>query len=716
MKFSLPYLTGMIDEVPPEAWRDLFEKVGYPASLSGAPEALTTEGILAALRDDEPSDELLEALDAIDTLGTDAGRQAIETALADQHILPNVLPGDEGDRVFALRLFLAKLGDVALAGVFARAEIQAQQAAGSRAVNEFVGKEPRRVAPPKKKKVAGLLEQATVQYCLERQLGAYVRLQAIEDDDVWIFRIVRGHHLRRPLTVLEGRAAHAPMAYRQAHIDILRYDMVSGQLRIIAGVASVVEFYRRTLGLVLFDDPSFFDGEPLYSLQVLQDKGSQGLLDHGVAGVGQVWLTECLWEHGDRDRLHLRSPDCFAKIDKLRLTRSEGTFVLAKLKMQAAGKSTRPVTVTIRTPSRIEVRPKWQEPLAKQYLAAIGVRNPPSAQRPDLWSMSPWRQSEAIWLGLFGNAVGSLVASGALVATRLASVPHPDHAGAGNVLDAQQLPDGDIYGVSDAEEIPSRSLSPTELDGFELRPEALRQHIRTLLGITTGGSAWNEDGLLHLGFIDLGGPRLYVAFALRPLAAGIGARLRTVTSGAPSVVLVPTARCDNSELATVTLDLPLPERATVIRAAVAACGLRDRVAALYSAPDGARLIVDKVRGQIWLDGIVVQGLTLGTQPFRFVELLARRCPSFVTAGDLCDGLSVGRKDLDQVVRSARSAAIKAMKTALTTAGKSFESPFQTARKSHRCALLSHVLDPVDGADEEEGAEGALERSPKSARG
>ena len=703
MKVSPAYLTGLIEEVPPEAWKDLFETVGWPSSLKDAPTPLTHERILTALKDDELSAELHEALEAMETLGTESGRQAIETALADQHLFPDTLPANEGDRVYALRLFVGQRSDAALAEVLARAEIQVQQTSGHRAVNEFVGKEARRVASAKKK--AKQLEQATREYCQERSLGDYVLVRAIEDDDVCIFRIVRSHHTKRPLAVVTGRAAHATIEYQPAHVDLLRYDMVRGQLQVIASAGSVVEFYRRTLGLVLFEDPSFFDGEPLYSLQVLQERGRTALADHSVPGVGQVWMTECLWEHTDRDRLHLRSTDCFGKIDQIGIPRTEGAFVLAKLKMQAAGKSTRPVTITVRAPSRVEVRPKWQEPLALRYLAAIGVRNPALALRRDLWSVSPGRQEASVWLDVFGSATDGLVHSGALVPVRLASVPHPEHPGAGRVLDAHELPDGAFYGVSQAEEIPSRSLSGTDLGGLELHPEALRLHLRSLLGISSGGIEWNGDGLLHLGVIDLGGPRLHVTYALRPLTPGVGARLRDVAKAAHAVVLIPTARCDDSELAKVMLDAPLPSRDNVIRDAVAVCGLRDDVSPLYSAPDGARLIVDTVRGQIWLDGVVVPDLDPGTQAFRFVELLARS-PSFRTASAIAENLSAGRKDGDQVVRSAKTAATKAMQDAMQAANKPFENPFQMTRGAHRCAFLCYVIDAAAVSQDNEGARGA----------
>ena len=691
MKLSLAYLTGMIDEIPPEAWADLFEAAGWPASLAQKRGTPKHEQIVTALTDDDLSDELLEALDVLETLGTSAGRAAIEAALADQHLLPDVLPPNEGDRVYALRLFIGQRQDTALGDVLARAQIQIQQGVGNRPANEFLGKEAKRIPDAKKK--AKALVQATLDFCCERKLGDYVQVKAIEDDDVCVFRVHRSHHTKRPLAVVAGRSAHATIEYRPVHVDILRYDKVRGQLRIMASAASAVEFYRCTLGLILFGDSAFFDGETTCSLRGLQERGPAALTDHKIDDVGRVWMTECLWEHGDRDRLHFRSPDCFRKIESLGLRLSEGELVQAKLKMQATGKSTRPVTITIRTPNRIEVRPKWQEPLAERYLRAIGIYNPKAVEASrDIWSMAPWRQPTEAWRELFGRDRDLLIASGALEKIGLESIPHPEHDGAGNVLKAHELADGAIYGVSQIEEIPSRSLTPTDLDGHELQPEAFRAFLRSRLNIKSGGKAWDGQELLHLGVLELGDQRIHVSYALRPLAPGGGPRLREAAGANRFVVLLPTSRCDGSELPVVVLGSPLPTLERVSREAVKLCGLEQLVPPFFVAPEGTRLIVDKRHGQIWLDGVLVSEFRPETRAFKFIECLVRRRPSAISFQEISEHLSAGRKGEDIVARQARTEAKKFFQDALDAAGKTFEDPLQTQNSSYRCWVRSHVIE------------------------
>jgi hypothetical protein len=217
------------------------------------------------------------------------------------------------------------------------------------------------------------------------------------------------------------------------------------------------------LGKVLFNDEGFFDGDPVCSLKVLQERGRQAL-DHEVYGIGRVWMTECLWERGDREFYHIRSNDCFRSMEELHLPLTEGTLVQAKLKCEVIGKSTRPVTVNIRVPSRIELSQKTHEHLIDRLLDAIGIRNvAPSPSAVNLWTLHPWRHPVDTWRALFGAETDKLVQEHVLKPIKLAAVPHPDHLGAGLVLDAHAVSNGDYYGVSRAAEIPSRSLTATDL-------------------------------------------------------------------------------------------------------------------------------------------------------------------------------------------------------------------------------------------------------------
>ena len=695
MQLPLAHLdASVIEEVPLVLWRKVFEAVGWPASVAGKKGRFTHSDVLEAFERDEPTDDLLLALEALHSLGTEAGRDAIFAAMSDRHVLPQALPTGSGEREFAIHLFLAQRTNAALAEVFARAQAEVEEGADQRRYNEFMGKGARVVANLRAREVA--LRDATKHYCQAQDLGDHVHVRCFEDDGDYVFHVIRSHHTKKPLAVVPGRAARATIEYRPVHGDILRYDGAVGRLRVAVRAASMVEFYRRTLGQVLFDDSDFFTGDPVCDLRALQERRRDALEAHDLPGIGRVRMTECLWERGDRDLLHIRSSDCFRHIEYLRLPLEEGVLLQAKLKLQVVGRSTRPVTVNIRVPSRIEVSNKIHERLVDEYLAAIGVVHPGSrSTKLDLWSLHPWRHPESAWRALFGSDTDALVTQGVLVPVRLESVADPVARGAGRVLAAHPMKPGELYGVSRMPEIPSRSVTETDVDGLELKPDALRQYVRSQWHLSGSEMAWNGHELLDLGELEVGAHRLHLTYALRQPPSGTGDRVRArVKAGTQPVILIPRTAAGGSELAEVLLGDPLPSRQDVVRGAIAAAGLTEAVPALFTSPENTRLVVDTRLGKVWFDGVEVPALRPETHPFMLVEAVARACPRAVPKTDLSSSLSSSRVDGDTSARQAKSQAVRLIRAATAAAGRALEpllDPFPSMGGSYRCVVSSYVV-------------------------
>ncbi len=679
-----------IQEVTVELWKEVFEATGWPSSLATIKNSFGHEEIIQALQQEAPSDELLHALETLHEFGTEAGRDAIVAAMNDQSIPLDILPKGTGEREFSLRFYLAQRENARLVDIFARAQIQVQEGGDQRRYNDFVGKGPRNVTNLPDK--IGRLREEVLLHCQKSDLGEHVHVQAFEDDGVFIFNILRSHHTRKPLAVVPGQAARATIQYRPVHGDILRYEVSVGRLRIAARAASIVDFYRRALGAVLFNDETFFNGNSVCSLEVFKEKGRAALDNHCVFSVGRVWMTECLWERGDRNLLQIGSGDCFRTIEELSLPLAEGTFLQAKLKLEIIGKSTRPVTVNIRVPSRIEVSQKAHEVLAERLLKAIGIYNAaPTVPALTLWGLYPWRHPIAIWRTLFGKETDRLLNEGVLSAVRLESVTAPESPATGRVLVAHAVAENEYYGVSQTGEIPSRSLSPTDLDGYELAPEKLRLYLRSRLGISSGGSAWDGGEVLDLGLIQIGAQCLHIVYALRKPATGVGAHIRTKAGAAHSVLLIPQRETYDSELATVIIESALPTEHETTRSAINACGLADNVPAIHLAPDGARLIVDTKFNRIWIDKVEITGVPPDSHTFRFIEIMARSSVR-VSSEDMSITLSPGRQDGNTSARQAKNQVKKTITASMATAGRSFdEDPFPSAGMGHyRCAFPSHV--------------------------
>jgi len=682
--------SAVLEEVSIPLWTKLFDAVGWPDSLRPKRTAtFTHDDVLKAFQSDPLTEELLLALETLQNLGTSEGRESILAVMSDRHIPLDALPHGLGEREFALHLFLKQREDGAFADVFSKAQIQVQEGEHCR-FNDFVGKDTKAVPDVAAKGQA--LQQAVLDFCKNEDLGDHVQVRAFKDDDGAVrFQIMRSHYTKTPLAVIPGSTGRATIKYRPVHADLVRYEPSVARLRITARAASIVEFYRKVFGRVLFEDDMFFYGDPVCSLRVLQDQGRDALRRHRVAGVGRVWMTDCLWERGDGQRVTIHATDCFDTIDELKLNVGEGELLYAKLRMEVIGKSARPVVVSVRAPSRIEVSQGRHEWLVNEVLEGIGIRNAhPHAPALDLWSLHPWRQPIAVWRELFGGETDGLVNAGVLNKIRLDGIVKPGHAGAGRVLQPEHVSATEYFGVSQVPEIPSQSLSATNLDGLALDSAALQSHLRAGLGLTGTAEKPSDDGLLDLGVLEVGDYSFRLTYALRQPPANASATLNARAAGARVVVLSPTA-AGVPDATSVVLPKPLPAKNSLIRAIAAKLNLNDQLPAILTAPDNARLIVDTKRGAIWFDRILIPDLKPGTHPFLFAELLAKSAPGAVPKDELVSRLSSGRTDGDQTARSAKAKAKKAIEAALQGKGVTFEDPFRPENGSYRLTVVPHIV-------------------------
>ncbi len=680
----------VLEEVPIALWTELFEAVGWPDSLATKRTTFTYDDLLDAIQRNRLNDEVLLALETLQNLGTPAGRETINAVMSDRHLPLDTLPHGIGDRELALRLFLKQRDDGALAEVFSRAQVQLHEGEHRR-FNDFVGHKAQRVRDVKSKSKA--LEEVVREFCKQSDLGDHVQVRVFDDDDGTLrFQIMRTHHTRTPLAVLPGSGARATIKYRPVHADLVRYEASVGRLRITARAASMVEFYRKIFGRVLFSDDTFFYGDPVCSLRILQDDGRKALQGHRVFGVGRVWMTECLWERSDGQRVTIHATDCFDTIDELNLKLAEGELLQAKLKMEVTGKSARPLIVNVRAPSRIEVSQPQHELVVNDVLDAVGIRNARSKTREvDLWSLYPWRHPIITWRILFGADTDTLVNAGVLNKVLLDAIAAPGHPGAGHVLQAEPVSAGEFFGVSQAAEIPSRSLSTTNLDGLELDVPAFQTHIRSLLGLSGGVEKPSDDGLLDLGPLTAGDFSFRLTYALRQPPSNAAAVVNARAAGARALILLPALAGEVSGIPSVILDNPLPARNALVRGIATKLNLTEQLPAVLTAPETARLIVDTRRGAIWFDRIEVPDLKPGTHQFRFAELLARRAPATVSKEDLAKELSQGRADGDQAARTAKMKLNQAIRSAVEGSGHEFEDPFRSENGSYRLTVLPYVI-------------------------
>jgi hypothetical protein len=691
MKISLAFTDlSVIEEVPLPLWRELFDAVGWLESLRSRGDSMTHDEIVLAFQQDTPSDELLQALETLHNLGTPEGRDAISILLVDRQVSPTVLPQGLGERELALRLFLAQRTNGALAEIFSRAQVQLQEG-NNRRFNDFIGKKPKTVRDPLKK--GQELEAAIRDHCQQSDLGDHVQVRFFDDDDgAYRFQIMRSHHTRTPLAVTKASAARAKIEYRPVHADFLRYEPALGRLRITARAASIVECYRKVFGRVMFGDETFFYGPNVCNLNILQEKGSAAL-KHDVYGVGRIRMTECIWERGE-EKLSFSSINCFDSIERLGIPLSEGQFLQAKFKIEVAGKSTRPVTVKVRVPSRIEVSQVHHESLINKVLESIGIRNAGASSslgEYNLWTLYPWRQPVGTWRDCFGANTDALVGKGVLTKTQLTSIEPPAHPGAGRILHVEPVSHVEFLGVSQTPEIPSQSLSSTDLDGLEFSVPAFQRYLRGIFGITGNYNAWSDGNwCLDLGVLSIGEAQLRIFYALQQPPRDAAEDVRKISGSIRPILLLPSSGLkDSTGLTEILLDTAIPDRQRTVQDIIAVSDLTAQAPALCMAPVNARLIVDARFGKVWFEGVEISGLVPGTQAFNFIEIMARNFPAAVNMHDITAQISPGRTDDNQAARAAKMDATRLIKSTLKAEGKCFEDPFKAERGFYRLTVLAY---------------------------
>jgi hypothetical protein len=113
------------------------------------------------------------------------------------------------------------------------------------------------------------------------------------------------------------------------------------------------------------------------------------------------------------------------------------------------------------------------------------------------------------------------------------------------------------------------------------------------------------------------------------------------------------------------------------------------VPALYTAPDGARLVVDTRVGKVWVDGVEIKGLSSDSQPYKFLVLMANSSTP-VSRDEIVNVISPGRQkqDEDTAARQAKSRVRELIAESMATLGRSFdEDPFRRPGEGVTVALF-----------------------------
>jgi hypothetical protein len=645
-------------EVESGTWRAVLDAAGESTRLAG--QTLSPERLLASLANEPPGSELSDALEAINELGSDAGRDQLQQAAGDAQFSLGPID-DVPARELAARVWVQSRSPSAetVATVLTRARMNSPALANLRQCREFAGKHATTVTIDKEK-----LEGAIKTWCLANQQNAEVIVSAYQRGDEWWYEVLRGDSMKRVVEMRNSRPR--VLDYRPASSDLLRYDPTTGRLAVSTRSPRRLQLYRQVVGALLDQDAEFFANENICTLKPLQQRG-RAVFDHLPPEVLRVDVVELRWGRGDRGRVLLQDQDCFALVDEFGLRMAEGTLIEARLSVTFVGGG-RPGSVSIKVPNRIDMNVGRHEVAIERMLDEVGVRGrfDEAGNQVTIWSLYPWRESAQLWRKCLGIDFDALAKHQLMRAVPLKYTTPPDHPAATGALTVTSVGANVWLGFSEDPTIGVRTLTASDVLGYELDVARLTQKFQVDLQLV-GQSREVDTGVWLLGTRVLCDTvTLSVVLALREPSGDAERLIRNCAQGTHTVVIIPVGCHCAMELAQVQAHLDMGQFTELLGSMVERLELQN----IVPPPVWAReqLIFHEGLGQAWFQGELLTKLKEGSNPFRFALTVARAKGRLVKKNELNDLLSASRTD-GETARAAKRDFQRALEGSFQAAGK-----------------------------------------------
>ncbi len=643
-------------EVAPATWRAVLDIAGETHRLAG--ETLTQEELLASLTAEPPGPELRDALEAIHELGSDAGRELLQQAADDVQVSLGLID-EVPARELVARLWVESRTTDAMATLLTRARVNSPALSQERQCREFAGK--RGATGPIDREA---LATAIKSWCAANSQNADVFVSAYQRGDECWYEVLRGDPLKRVVEMRNSRPNI--LDYRPASSDLLRYDPKAGRLAIATRSPRRLQMYRQIAGSLLSDDQEFFTNENICTLRPLQGRG-RALFEFLPPEIFIIDVVELRWRRGDRGKLLLQDRDCLALVEEFGIRMTEGKLIEARLSVTFAGAARRG-SVSIKVPNRIEINAGMHEALIESVLDEVGIRGQfdDSGQQLTVWSLYPWREPAERWRKCLGIDFDGLAEQGLLRAIRMESTTPPDHPAATGALTVVPLGNSLLVGVSEDPAINLRTLTVSDVEGFELDGRRLADRFQAELHLV-GPVAEVDDGILLLGHLTLSeSVTISLFLALREPSADAEQRIRGAAQSMHVALIAPLGCRGDLGVPQVTTSLRAQPDGRLLPRVIERLKLQD----VLDPPLWAReeLIFHEERGQVWFKGELLTKLTAGTSPYKFALEVARAKGRLVTKNELNDLLSASRTD-GETARAAKLGFLRALKNSFEAAGK-----------------------------------------------
>ena len=644
-----------IMQVAPKTWRTVLDTAGESERLQG--ETLTHEQLLASLHTHPPRDELLDALEAIDELGSELGREQLQQA-ADAFAVPLQDADDLPIRELVAQLWVRSRSNAAVANALTHARFNASGRAKTRPSREFWGKRAGAGGVDRER-----LEGSIKAWCEANHVYSALTVAVHRRGNELLYEVLRGDPPKR-VTEMRDKGPRS-FTYRPASSDVLRYDLETGRLSIATRSSRRLQMYRQVFGKLLNDDAEFFSNENICTLHPLQELGP-ALFAHLPPEILRVDVVELRWRRGDRDKVHIQGDDCFALVKEFGLRMAEGTLIEARLSIAIAGNSRR-VSADIKVPNRIDIHAGRYQPLIERLLDEVCLRGrfDERGRQITVWSTYPSRETLERWRQVLGVDADALAQEQLLTPVRLQSLTPPERPAAIGALTVISDGKGLMVGHSEDPAVAMRKLTSSDVQGFKLMGERVAQRFRAQLAL--GGACHEvEEGLWSLGTRTLCCTvNLTVFLAMRQPSRDAERLMRAQLHGSDSVLLVPTGDHSTIGIPHVPFNLHEQNARQLLARVVMRLGLQSKVPPeLWTLED---FVLDTASGRAWYRDQELTKLTPTSNAFRFAVMVASAKGQMVTKADLNDALSPERGD--EVVKEAKRDFQNSLRASFEAAGK-----------------------------------------------
>jgi hypothetical protein len=610
---------------------------------------------------------LAETLNNLARLATPSGRDALVEAARDLRMEPDW--NDESPVDLAARL----LADpVTMGAVLLRAQLRLARLPVERATYELRAASARPVPKERLNELGPALGRMA---CFEAtRIDGWTDAWIHHDEESGDLHAVVLHEAASDGAAEVGR--EGPMAPRPPwtlRADAFHYHAAEARLAITPARPQRLEFYAFAWGLALYDDNQFFLREPSITLKPLQRLGAAGLAAAKLPPeIVRARVVACQLDTGTAHRVEARGPDALAQLGPQ--LRKGGHITRATLRFDILNEA-HSIDVALQLPHRIDIG--WTgvagsgargPRIAREALASLGLLSP-GVVADDIATLLPLVHPEWRWRELVGSeGLAAMQAAGVLEPvsperSRIPASPSFRHIGRSAIAyrlfrpgfypSGRPDPDAppeekefaravvelievldrviDYYAVPDDWSLPAFTVRQAGLVALRLSLGALLRKARREMGLERGTPTTLPRGVHRIGEMRVEGGTIVFFYVVRAATsdrdrASLGRAISKAAGFGRPIVLVPRGRKLGRDFVELELNVAEQLGAASWRSKVAqgvrALGIEERVAPELTVPGDVRIVVDRVRERVVLDGVPL--VKLGDSGYRLLRLLAER--------------------------------------------------------------------------------------------